>query len=190
MAEAMRPILALYYDHAAKQTAARIGGSLDLLKVSQPKLQEGIDRATFLFCKETNETTGQELGAAVKGLKDSLAEGLEIGEVQNELTKRVQTIFDQAEVGRAYRIAVTEASRGQHSAQEIVALQSGLVKGKRWIASDNACDLCLPLAGKVVPLGDNFTSLTTGGPYAQVQYPPLHPQCTCSMLEVVEGVNE
>lgn len=190
MAEEMRPTVALYYDFGARETVARIGAAWDLLKVVQPQLRAGLNKATLLFCEDTNNTTSMELSAALSALRDQLAAGMEAGEAQNKLTQRVQEIFDSAETARAYRIAVTEASRGQHAAQEIVAKESGIVKGKRWILSDDACPLCLPLSGKVVDLGEPFTTLDGGGPYSVVQYPPLHPSCRCDMVEVVEGVND
>src|SRR5207253_1104524 len=72
MAEAMRPIVALYADDAAKKTVGRIGASWNLLNVTQPKLKEGVNKATMLFCQETQETTSQEIGLAVKELRQSL----------------------------------------------------------------------------------------------------------------------
>lgn len=190
MARVMRPVVALYYDYSAKETISRIGASPDLLKVIQPQLKAGIDRATFLFCKETNEATSRELNAALAELRGSLTEGLEAGEVRNLLTKRVGAIFDGLQVDRSFRIAVTEASRAQHAAQEITAEESGLVQGKKWILSNDACPLCLPMRDKVVPLGQPFTQLEDGGPYSVVMYPPLHPHCRCDMVEVIEGVTD
>lgn len=191
MAEAMRPVVQIYYDHSAKQTVSRIGASWELLKVTQPKLKEGMDKATFLFCKETNETTSQELGAAIKQLKESLTQGMAAGEYGNQLTKRVGEIFDQAEVYRSWRIAQTEASRAQHTAQFMVAQESGIVQGKRWILSSDACDKCKPLANRVVPLDKSFATVDFGNPaYSDIQYPPLHPECRCDAIEVIEGVND
>lgn len=186
MYKEMRPMVTLYWDHGAQETVKRIGASLDLLKVTQPRLKEGIDKATLLFCQETNQTTQMELNAALTSLRSELKEGMEAGEVQNQLTARVRGIFDSAETARAYRIAHTEASRGQHASAEIVAQDSGLVKGKRWLASDNACELCLKLNGVEVPLGENFEVDEGGGPYAAVPYAPRHPACTCTMIEVLK----
>ncbi len=190
MFDVMRPIVALYYDHSAKQTVSRIGAGASLLKVVQPKLKAGMDKATLEFCKATNESTSLELNAALKALRQEMTEGLEAGEVQNQLAKRVRGIFDQAEVTRSYLIAHTEASRSQHAAAEITAKESGLVSGKKWLLSADACPKCLPLAGKVVPLGESFTTDSSQGSYAEIQYPPRHPGCRCDMTEVIDGVND
>lgn len=190
MAAVMRPIVALYYDDSAKATTSRIGASPDLLKVVQPNLDKALEKATLLFCKETNEATSQELGEAIKSLRQSLAEGLEAGEVQNQLMARVGEIFESAETMRSYRIAVTEASRAQHSAQEITAQESGLVQGKKWLCNEMACPKCLPLNGKVVPLGSNFATDESQGAYSNISTPPRHPHCMCTMTEVIEGAND
>jgi hypothetical protein len=127
MYEEMRPIVALYYDYSAKQAAARIGGSKDLYHVVQPKLREGVDKATLLFCKSTNESTSLELTQALSRLREELAEGLEEAISQsNTWQKRVKQVFDYAGNERAFQIAVTEASRAQHAAVQITAEESGL----------------------------------------------------------------
>ncbi len=191
MFEALRPVVQLYANDSAKKTVARIGVSWDLLHVTQPKLKEGVDKATMLFCKETNETTSQELGVAIKELRQSLTEGLQQGEYNNQLMKRVGSIFENAEVYRSWRIAVTEANRAQHAAQFAVAKESGVVQGKRWILSSDACEKCKPMAGKVVGLNEIFTTVDFGNPaYSEIYYPPLHPGCRCDAIEVVEGVND
>jgi HK97 family phage portal protein len=189
-ADEMLPTLALYYDDAAKATAARLGGARDLWAVVQPNLKEAVRQQTFTFADSTNQTTSLEIGRAIEVLKKEMTEGLEAGEYKNLLAHRVQKVFEQAGVERAYLIGHTEANRAQHAAMELTAIQSGVATGKRWILSDDACPLCLPLAGKVVALGENFATLATGGPYAEIPYPPLHPACRCTMIEVVEGVND
>jgi HK97 family phage portal protein len=186
----LRPVVQLYYDYAAKDTAGRLDLAPDFFSVVQPKLSEGVDKATLLFCNETNETTSMELSAALDLLRKELTEGLTQGDVKQAMMERVKSVFDQAENLRAWRIAVTEGSRAQHAAQEITAIESGIVKGKRWILSDEACPECLPLRDKVVPLGDNFTTVEGNPAYSDIPYPPLHPHCRCDMIEVVEGVND
>jgi HK97 family phage portal protein len=191
MAEALRPVVQLYADDSARKTVTRIGATLDLFNVTQPKLKEGVDKATMIFCKETNDTTSQEIGVAIKELRASLTEGLQAGEYNNQLAKRVGAIFENAEVYRSWRIAVTEANRAQHAAQFTVAKESGIVKGKRWILSSEACDKCKPLANKVVPLEEIFTNVDFGNKaYSAIEYPPLHPACRCDCIEVIEGINE
>lgn len=184
-AQEMLPTVALYYDDAAKQTVKRIGGSPDLWAVVQPNLKEAVEKQVFAFADSTNRTTSMELGTAIETLKKEMAEGLEAGDYKNLLADRVKSVFERASVERSYLIGATEASRSQHEAMEITAIKSGVCKNKRWIASANACPLCLALNGKVVPLGKPFVVDGTG-PYAEVQYGPRHPGCLCDTVEVID----
>lgn len=177
----LSPIVALYYQAGAKSAVAELGGSPTLMHAVQPKLKEGVDRATLLFCRATNESTRLALDEALSKLRQELTEGLVEGDVKMAMAQRVQKVFTDASNDRAFVIGVTEASRGQHAAQEITARESGVVTGKKWLLSDDACPICKPLNGKVVPLGENFT-VDGEGPYSEVAYPPRHPQCRCTVL--------
>jgi uncharacterized protein len=184
-AQEMLPTVALYYDDAAKQTVKRIGGSPDLWAVVQPNLKVAVERQVFAFADSTNKTTSMELGEATETLKKEMADGLEVGDYKNALADRVRKVFDRASVERSYLIGHTEASRSQHEAMEITAINSGVCKNKKWILSDDACPKCLPFRNKVVPLGESFG---TGepGPYADIKYPPAHPGCRCDCTEVID----
>lgn len=191
MLREMSPVVQSYYDYAAKQTLIRLGGNADLFRVVQPHLREGVEKASLLFCEETNKTTHLELTQALAKLKDELNEGLTQGDVKNEMMKRVQSVFQEAEVGRAFKIGVTEANRAQHAALELTAQKTGLASGKRWILSSDACEICKGIYSKnpVVKLGENFAVLNDG-PYGAVPYPPAHVLCRCDCVEVIQGVND
>lgn len=140
--------------------------------VFNPRVLEAIRQAVYQFCDATNQTATRELGQAIQDLRRELSTGLERGEALSQLTARVQEIFDDPM--RAFRIATTEASRAVHAGQLIAAEESGVVQGKRWLASSDACPLCLPLDGVEVPLDQPFVIAGTG-PYAVIQHPPRHP---------------
>lgn len=182
-ADEMLPAVQMYWDYSAKQTVARLGGSHELWAVVQPGLTQAVEKQTLAFARSTNETTSMELGQALEVLKKELAEGLIAGDYQNALTERVQKVFDRAGVERAYLIAHTEASRSQHAAMEMTAIESGVATGKKWLLSADACDLCKPLENKVVPLGDNFVD---GVGYGAVPFPPRHPACRCDCTETID----
>jgi HK97 family phage portal protein len=181
MMHAMRPVMQLYFDYGAKETVSHLDLSPAMFHTVQPKLKEGVDKAVMVFCGETVATTRLELDAAVDALRKEITEGLIEGDVKNAMMQRVQKVFEDAENYRAFRIGVTEASRGQHAAQEITASESGVVKGKTWLLSNDACPICKPLSGKTVALGENFT-VDGSGPYAEIPYPPRHPNCRCTLL--------
>jgi HK97 family phage portal protein len=185
----MLPMVEIYYDHAASQTVTRLGGDVELLKVVQPNLREAVAKATMLFCQSTQESTSQEIGAALGQLRTQIAEGLEVGDVKNAMMERVQKVFDRLSNERAYQIGHTEASRAQHNGMIITAQESGVAKAKRWILSSDACEICRPLAGKTVALDEPFMTDGTG-PYAAIDSPPRHPLCRCAMGLVVEKEEE
>jgi SPP1 gp7 family putative phage head morphogenesis protein len=118
-------------------------------------------------------------------LKEEIYTGTSRGESVVRLTNRVQKIFRDRP--RAQRIARTEASRAVHGGQLFAAKQSGVVKGLKWLAKSDACPVCRGLNGKVVDLGRAFfTNRKATGTYRSVQFPPLHPHCTCTVVEVLK----
>jgi hypothetical protein len=144
----------------------------DAFDVFNPKILEAIKHAVFQFCDSTNATAVKEASAAQADLRAALAEGLEEGESLKKLTERVQKIF--TDPNRAIMIAASESSRAVHSGLLIAARESGVVKALRWLASADACDRCLALNGKEVPLGHPFAVVGTG-PYSIILHCPLHP---------------
>lgn len=152
--------------------------------IANPKVLDAVDVAAFAFCRETMETATTDLNAALAKLRLALREGLSTGEATRWLSAKVLEIF--ASPMRAFRIAVTESSRAVHAGQMMAAVASGVVKSKTWLASSDACELCLELDGKNVPLDQPFYVDPKGGPYATVLYPPLHPHCFCDWTEEIE----
>lgn len=187
----LKPTVALYYDFAAQQTVGRLGGSFSLMAVVQPKLKEGVEKSTLLFCQETNETTKKEIGSALTLLRQEIAEGLEEGEAKNQMMRRVQNVFEDATNERSWRIAVTESSRAQHASQTIVARESGLVKGYKWLLSSEACALCKSIAAEKpeTNLDEPFARIGDG-PYSEIMFPPAHPTCRCTTTMVLNDEGE
>jgi hypothetical protein len=92
------------------------------------------------------------------------------------MTERVEKVFDEADESRAETIAKTETSRARHAAEIETAKESGVVKGKRWLLSSDACDKCASVTTKAIPLDQPYTTTD----YGPVNGPPLHPNCQCS----------
>lgn len=150
--------------------------------VFNPRVLEAVDRLTFDFCAETNRTSVERIDLALRALRRELAGGLEEGEAYLRLTRRVLNIF--ASPARAAAIGMTEPSRAMHAGQLLMAKDSGVVKGKRWLASSDACPLCLSLNGIVVGLDEDF-AVVGKGPYSRVPHAPAHPHCMCTWTEVL-----
>jgi hypothetical protein len=163
----------------ARRKSSALQLSFDLFN---PRIQEAVEALTLTFCEETLATAAGELEESLQKLWELLREGLERGEAYTWIAREVRRIF--ADPVRAYRIAATEGSRALHAGQLLAAKESGVVRGLRWLASSDACPRCLAIDGKEVPLGKPFL-VEGSGPYAVVKHPPLHPNCFCTVTEVL-----
>ncbi len=153
-------------------------------QVFDQRVVEFVRMWTYAFCDSTNQTSQDEVNVAVHKLRQELAEGLSRGETAQNLTRRVAKIFQDP--ARAHAIAQTEVSRATHGGQFLAAKESGLVRGKRWEASADACKLCQQMADRgEIPLDEPFAVLPGRGVYSVVMHPPIHPGDMCSMTEVL-----
>jgi hypothetical protein len=188
MASAMTPLVGLYWDDAGQTTRARLGLDPDRWEVHDPHLHQMIQQQAFRFCESTNETTDKELGAALEDLRQQFIEGLvDAGDTIPQLTRRVQSVFGRLSNSRAEMIARTEAARAVHLASLVSAKESGVVSGKKWLLSADACDRCHAAAAKYpagVGLDLPFADDGKGGDYSSCPAPPLHPNCRCSITFV------
>jgi len=150
--------------------------------VYNPRVLDSVDEMAFRFCRETLATLTTDLDIALERLREELRRGLSGGEATVLLVRSIRRIF--ADPARAHRIAVTELSRATHGGQVMAARDSG-VTHKAWLASADACEHCLALDGEERGLDEPFWVNPKGGPYAVVNYPPLHPNCMCTMTEVI-----
>ena len=188
MASAMTPILSAYWDRAGSEVREKLGLDPDEWRVVDKNTHKKIREAAFNFSASTNKTTSLKLDAALEALRAELIAGVVTeGESIAKLTKRVKSVFTEASTSRARRIAATEASRAVHSAALESAHQSGVVQGKRWLLSSNACPLCHQLAASSasVPLGNAFGKVGSNPAYSEIQCPPGHPGCRCSLTLVL-----
>lgn len=78
---------------------------------------------------------------------------------------------------RAELIAVTESADAYERGAHLAYAASGQVKGTEWLLGPNPCSECLPLGGKIVPLGEEFAP--------GVKHAPFHPRCTCATSPVL-----
>jgi hypothetical protein len=98
----------------------------------------------------------------------------------------------------AERIARTESARAYLTAREESWQEIGGVRAKRWLLSADPCPICQTMAEnyREAPVGTPFLSkgatiqLLDGtmfrNDYADMDVPPAHPQCRCSMAAVFE----
>ena len=167
--------------------------------VTNPEVQKFIDRYTVKLSNGVNNYTYVRA-------RDILHDGLNKGESISQLTERVQEWAGKVGDGvrgleyRAANIARTESARAYVAGQEEAWKQTGVVRGKQWLLAPDPCDYCQAIAdqfnNKTVNLGTAFlpqgATLTakSGGTmqldYSETMGPPLHPQCRCDTIPILE----
>ena len=137
----------------------------------------------------------------LEDLKTTIEQSLKEGDSIAELTEKVRTYYDSAKQSRAPMLARTESFRISNSATKEAWKQTGVVKTMKWFTSphDNVCSFCQSLAGKEIPIDQNFFNQGdtvedgNGGTmtldYADVGAPPLHPNCGCYLQPGVVSVD-
>jgi hypothetical protein len=135
----------------------------------------------------------------VKQLRMALASGLAEGESMIDLKKRLMSKYEGFKGFRAERIARTEAIWAWNEGAVQGYMQSGIVNRKEWVSSGDSrsCDFCPTLNGEtigverewfgkgdIMSVGDSSLSFE----YEGIGHPPLHPNCRCSIMAVVEEV--
>ncbi len=189
MAAQMTPLITAIFEEQGREFLINLGLDPEAWEVTSPYLEDVVRRLVLDFCRATNETTSREIGEAIRLTREALHEGLvSRGESVDRLARRIGEIFDNAELWRARRIAQTEAIRAAHAAQEQAGIASEVVVGWQWLASEDACPMCLTIARrcKFVRLGQPFAVIGDHPDYSVVKFPPAHPGCRCSRVEVLD----
>ncbi len=132
-------------------------------------------------------------------LRGELAAGLLEGESTAKLVKRIKGMVALYGKEQPMRIARTEEARAIGRGTLESYRQNPAVTGSKWLASADSCDFCLemenrgntvsvggaysPQGAEVQAIGDPARTLATD--YEDVVSPPLHPNCTCTLIPVV-----
>lgn len=183
------------------QEGGRIGldklGSLGIdtdvrLDVTNPRTAEYIRRYQGKFVSKINATTRQQF-------RDTLSAGLDAGEGKYELQNRISEVFGAADEKRSALIAQTESARAQIEGARELYREAGVTKWV-WSVSEDPCEFCQEMDGKVVSIDEEFAQLgstltgasgaTMAVDYEAVGGPPLHPACRCDTIPVVEQQGE
>lgn len=149
-----------------------------------PEIAEAARRMSFDFARSINATTAEKLQQAYIEFRRELVTWAERNEAIGQLTQRIRRII--ADPKRAAMVAQTEGARAMEAGRMIAAKAAPIRLGKRWILSEDACDLCKELAKNRIPRGldEPFYVHPGGGVYAVVQHPPAHPWCRCATAYV------
>jgi HK97 family phage portal protein len=124
-------------------------------------------------------------------LEKTITEGQKNGESLAKIKGRVEQTYSDAKGYRAERIARTESLRASNRTVEQVYKQNGYNEVE-WFINPGACEFCKTYAGRVKSIGTNFNNIgdvitSEDGSTMRIEYdnidtPPLHPNCTCSLI--------
>lgn len=151
-----------------------------------------------LLSTSTMRMAGNFNDQTLDSLNNTLAEGIQAGESLGKLKNRVQDVYRNISDVRSMRVARTETLKASNNASELAYKQTGFVTAKEWYVNPDACDICTPFDGKVIGLGEVFAKQGTSVSYtdsngddqeyqvdyADVENPPLHPNCRCTIVPV------
>ncbi|HRF71749.1 MAG TPA: phage portal protein [Accumulibacter sp.] len=135
-----------------------------------------------------------------EGLRKLLSQGQADGWSITKLTDEIKALYDGWDKTRAEAIARTETIRSSNAGAEVAFAGAGIAQ-KEWFTAEDemVCPFCGEMheqrqatAGTYYQVGDSMTVDVDGTQqtlrfdYEDVRYPPLHPNCRCTLLPVVE----
>ena len=172
-------------------------GVVGAFDVQNPEVQKWLDEYTPKFSEKLEVVSTDKL-------RSELIEGMKEGEGIPQLTKRVNTTYDNWNKVRSETIARSEAMRASNRGAIESYRQSGVVKSKMWITyhDERTCYSCADLDGKVIGLEDNYFNLgdadevierggrthTFKNDYEDIGSPPRHARCRCTIAANFEDL--
>jgi len=177
--------------------------ALDFMNLSQDNfsvdanIKDYLHSSSSKFVRSMNSTTRESL---VKTLEQGIAEGEGIA----SLARRVNSVYDNFTTARSFSIARTETLRASNYGTLQAYRQSGVVVGKEWLVAldERTCEFCLAMEQKYsqknlnesfFDKGEKLIGLSGGVlnlDYDDVEAPPLHPNCRCTVVPILKGDEE
>lgn len=155
------------------------------------RIDEYIRTSTYNFVESTLRTASEDAAKAYERFRKELGASLRSGEGIAELNARIYGIF--TDTYRAARAGQTEAARSVAGGGYMLAQESGATI-VRWLASSDACEICLRLNGQERELGKPFMIFPKARPgYQIILHSPAHCHCFCTEEYVIAdavSVNE
>lgn len=153
--------------------------------VEAPNARQSIQRAAMDLSHESNGVTRDQLDKLNPRLRAALIDGTANGDGYDWIAGKIQDLFGHADKYRSQRIAVTETQRAIHDGLLQQYKESGVVERKVWLLSGAPCDTCIAIAAENeagLVLDGTFARIGENANYQDVQSPPAHPNCMCSMI--------
>ena len=147
------------------------------------------DRAKDWISKNVKNFSGAVNETTKEKIRSALMKAVEEGEGIPEASKRIKTVFTEANTSRAKAIARTEIIHASNYASVEAWKQSDVVRGKEWLtaADERTCPICAAMEGKVVSLENEFKP--GDNLFGNVQEPPAHVSCRCDLIPVLKTKN-
>ncbi|MBU1777997.1 MAG: phage head morphogenesis protein [Gammaproteobacteria bacterium] len=173
--------------------------------VDRPLVRDAIRDETYKFANSVGASTKDKLRAT---LTEANANGEALAQIENRIKRTFgfdaeqgiyvpRTDDDAYEMSnyRAERIARTESIRALNKGEREGYRESGVVQSMLWLASNDACPFCADMDGEecgfdqpflaqgeeqVLEYAGNKISMKQN--YSDVQAPPLHPNCRCTII--------
>ena len=185
LAHRVKPLIQLTAQEGADgktEALIKAGADPDAFSVVPQNVSKAADKRSFRFAQSTLDTTAKTAQDAIDAVKQKIEDGVLEGDSVDELRKAISEVFEDASDYQAERIARTEASAAVHSGQVMSAKASGIVKGFKYLVSEDACPVCQDYDGEEIDLDDYDDS----GAVDATDAVPLHPNCTCTLTEVLD----
>lgn len=153
----------------------------DLIGIDSPYLpnnmRSAISKNVQRFAKSMLETDQDILTDLIS---DGIRQGLSVPQIKDGIKSEFANIRER----QAKVITRTEVLRASNDAALDAFKQSGVVEGKQWLTA-GADDECAAYEGKIESLDGDFYKSDNE---FQDGDPPLHPNCKCILLPVLEPV--
>ena len=169
----MKPVFSSLLMKSAEAAAQDVSADFSL---SSARVQRFIESYTFKFAEGITATSKEDVRAIIQNGFESERT---VVQIRNDLQEKFSSWSD----ARAKNVAQTETIRGANAGALEQYKASGIEK-LSWLASADACPICEELAAQgIKDVGHAFTQNDYDG---NVEAPPGHPGCRCSLVPEVE----
>lgn len=179
--EAARPVVRKTADDGGKTALTDLDLQIDF-NVDSPAMRRFLAQRAQRFAREVNETTWAKL-------KASLQAAIDAGESQEQIEARVDAVMAGRINSDAETIARTEVVGALNGGTVEAWRQSGVVKGKRWLAEldDRTRETHQVAHGQTVGLDEDFEVGAGRGPApGQIGLAEEDINCRCTVTAVLD----
>lgn len=183
---AVEPTLRAMFERGYTTGAEGIAPDLGAFEVLSDDAVQAFDRRMSGLIDDIGETTGQQIGSAMRS-------ALEAGATPKEAAAFIMEKVPDISASRAETIARTETAGALLSGRERAWSELPGVTGKEYLLSANPCELCVAVAakwkGKTAKIDEPFVKVgetLAGVTFNRDTFNITHPRCRCSVAPVLE----